>query len=444
MKNRRQGKHRNSHRTVGKGSRHGKKAKRWPAWKIMTLSILGLLVVIAVGLGLYINRLLGGLNYEDESLKLATTVDVTTDPFGFVMPPPEEGDNPVIIITDDSKETVPASDGVPTEVDKDPSFVYVPVDPDQQASSGQGSTDQVSSDPESTDTTTKNTTTTTETTVPPQTLPAEEIEKIVEDIRENYEAPYPVPQGDVVNILLIGVDSRNDSIYGRSDTMILASINHDEDKLVLSSFLRDTLAYVPGYGYTKLGHANAYGGPNLLMRTIRENFKINVDKYALVNFNSMAELVNGLGGINVSVTAAELRHIPNGIRDHGGDYKGTKKVLLTGEQTVAYARIRKIGTDFARTSRQRTVMEAMLSKLRSQSPGGLLSFIDRAFPLVTTNIPKGEILSLAAQAPTVFGYPLRQFRLPIDGSYVDKYHYEPNMLVIDYPRNLKALHDAIY
>ena len=434
-----------------------RKKTRWPAWKIAVISVLGLLIAIVAGLALYINHLLDGYNYEEEEvMRLAPTVEVTADDFGFVMPPPVLLDPDYTEGTPDSRtEEQPGTPGDPN----DPEFVYVPVDDsdtggtvsdteppvidsgDTAAGNGSGET---GTDSSSADGTKGNTAATEGTTIPPETLPPEELEKIVQDIKKNYDEPNPQARDGVTNILLIGVDSRSESIYGRSDTMVIATINHDKDKVVLSSLLRDTLAYIPGRGYSKLGHANAFGGPNLLVRTVRENFKIDIHKYALVNFSSMAQLVDSMGGVDIDVTAAELRHIPSGVRDFGSGFSGTKRVTLNGEQTVAYSRIRMIGTDFARTSRQRTVLEAMMTKLRTRNAAGLLSFAEQAFPLVTTNLTKGEFVSLAAQAPSILRYPVNQFRLPIDGSWVDKYHYEPNMLVIDYPRNLRALHDAIY
>ena len=112
--------------------------------------------------------------------------------------------------------------------------------------------------------------------------------------------------GDRVNILLLGVDFLEDG-QQRSDAMMVASIGYDSVRL--ASVLRDTLVDIPGYGEHKLNSAYSYGGPELAMRVVNETYGLNITNYIVVDFSTMVDLVDAVGGVDVEVEDKELEHL---------------------------------------------------------------------------------------------------------------------------------------
>ena len=106
--------------------------------------------------------------------------------------------------------------------------------------------------------------------------------------------------GKITNIALFGLDSRNHDYEGRSDAIMVASVNGKTGKIKLVSIARDTYVNVPGYGETKINHAYAYGGAELAIQTINENFNLDITDYAAVNFDSLADVIDAMGGIDRS------------------------------------------------------------------------------------------------------------------------------------------------
>ncbi|MGN0614025.1 MAG: LCP family protein, partial [Porcipelethomonas sp.] len=249
---------------------------------------------------------------------------------------------------------------------------------------------------------------------------------------------------DVRNILLIGSDSRGEDT-GRSDSMILLSLNSSTDKINMVSLMRDTYVQVPGYGGCKLNAAYAYGGPELLMDTIEENFYIEVDDYISVNFLSFAGIVDAVGGVEVEVNADEAAAInvlldskegvslfgepePSDYLDGAGTYE------LNGKQALCYARLRKVGNaDFERTERQRTVLTGILKNL---GPSSIFSVIGEAIPNVSTNMSKLDMYLLSLRLPFLLGYDIEQLRIPAENTYWDSMIDGQDVLEIDIDANL--------
>ena len=156
---------------------------------------------------------------------------------------------------------------------------------------------------------------------------------------------------DTYNILLIGVDRRDESWVGNSDVMLLVTVNPQKEKIYLTSFMRDLYADIPGIGVQKLNAACANGGAELCVQTIEENYQVQIDNYAMVDFNSMAEIVDSIGGVDIEISEAEMEYINNNIAnqyslagkddpvylDHAGE------VWLNGYQAVVYSRNRSTG-----------------------------------------------------------------------------------------------------
>lgn len=261
---------------------------------------------------------------------------------------------------------------------------------------------------------------------------------------------------DVFNILLIGCDSRSrNDAASRSDSMILLSINQKSHRIILTSIMRDIYLNIPGYGDNRLNAAFAYGGAILLMKTVEQDFRIRVDRYISVDFFTFMDIIDKLGGVNLDVSDAELPVLNNYIKEinrikglpEGDGYllhAGTN-IHLTGKQAVGFSRIRYVGNaDFGRTQRQRTILTQIYAKLKGQSILGLNDILSALLPDVTTNLSKGELLSLMVAAPNDFGYTVEQARVPVDGSYSDAMIRGMDVLQIDFDRNRAEMQKRIY
>lgn len=265
---------------------------------------------------------------------------------------------------------------------------------------------------------------------------------------------------DVTNILLLATDSRGLDA-GRTDTMILLSINEKTGKIVLCSFMRDILAAFPEFpqnvvygntGYDKLTHAHAYGGAELTMAVLKETFNINVSYYAKVNFASFVDIIDAVGGIDMHLTVGEVEYINSMYKDpdikewidNGGETKPLEKKEgvhhLNGAHALAHARNRDIGADYARTDRQRQIIDTLIKKAASLSLTELNSAVTTILPMVTTNMPKAMVTGLIKSAPTMLGYDVESLRLPQPGMYTE----ESYNFILDLPKNCAVLYEKIY
>lgn len=190
------------------------------------------------------------------------------------------------------------------------------------------------------------------------------------------------------NIVLFGIDD-TDGYNGRSDCIIIFSINESTKNVKMTSIYRDTYVEVPEHGYTKINHAYAYGGATLAISTINRNLDLNITEYATINFQVVKDLVDEVGGVKISVTSAEATQIP------GITKAGTQ--TLNGEQALAYGRIRKIDTDYQRTERMRTVINAVFNKVKKMSVTEMNNLADKILPEVHTNIKKSEITEVMTE-----------------------------------------------
>ncbi|WP_334100032.1 LCP family protein [Anaerotignum faecicola] len=199
----------------------------------------------------------------------------------------------------------------------------------------------------------------------------------------------------VINIALYGVDSRNHDYNGRSDVVMVASVNTKTGQVKLVSIARDTYVAIPGYNNTRINHAFSYGGPELAIRTLNENFGLDVTDYVAVNFDSLAEVIDAMGGVEVDVTEAERRQI-NAYLLSGEPLYETGYITLNGPQAVSYSRIRKIDNDDMRTSRQREVLASLFEKAKEINPLEYPSYVRKFAPMVQTSLSNDELLKLAS------------------------------------------------
>lgn len=199
----------------------------------------------------------------------------------------------------------------------------------------------------------------------------------------------------IMNIALYGIDSRNHDYQGRSDAILIASINSKTGQIKLISIARDTYVPVPGYYDTKINHAYAYGGPELAIQTLNENFDMDITDYVTVNFDSLAEVIDEMGGVMVDVTEAERQQV-NAYLLSGEPLRETGYVNLTGPQAVSYSRIRKIDSDTMRASRQREVLASLFEKAKEINPLEYPAYVRKFAPMVETSLSNEEILKIAS------------------------------------------------
>lgn len=285
-------------------------------------------------------------------------------------------------------------------------------------------------------------------------LTDEELAALDERLADYYDAEPITNDGNVYNVLLIGVDRRDRSWAGNSDTMILMSVNYEKKQISMISLMRDTYVNIPGIGMRKLNAAHANGAGPLLVETVTQNYKIQVDRYASVDFESMTDIVDKMGGIELAFTEKEAESANGNIGEmcslrgwNAEDYllPGGGTYQCSGIQAVAYARIRHVGhADYQRTERQRTVLTKIIEKLNTLSVTELYDFAQAVLPLVTHNIPESEMWTMLAKAPALFQYDLVKDRIPYDNMYNVIYVNRQDMLVPDWETTIQKLKETLY
>ena len=230
---------------------------------------------------------------------------------------------------------------------------------------------------------------------------------------------------DIINILLIGQDTRTREERSRTDTLILVTVNKPAKTITLTSFMRDMYVQIPGYKDNRINVAYILGGTNLLESTLRRNFGVYVDGNIIVDFYGFMDIVNMMGGIDIELSAAEAKYMNENFSwdvDDGEDdnWNLTEGVNhLTGSQALSYARMRYVGnSDWERTERQRTVVSKLIEKAKSLSVSELNLLLQHALPMITTDIEDAELLSYALELfPMLPELEVNTLRIPKDGTY---------------------------
>lgn len=265
----------------------------------------------------------------------------------------------------------------------------------------------------------------------------------------------PMKEDGVTNILLIGNDSRVNGEDGRSDAMILVSISNQTKTIYMTSLLRDIYVEIPGHESNRLNAAYAFGGPELLLKTIKQNLDIEVNRYVQVNFQAFANLIDAVGGVDLELTNEEVQLVNAYLNEYNmlenrpidTDYLPTDAsglLHLNGPQALAYSRNRYIGSDFGRTERQRKILEAVFHQLPSSMLTNSGELIDGILPNLTTNISKSECYSLSLDAPKLLTYELVQASIPIAGSYQSATIRKMSVLQVDFEKNKEFIRTHIY
>lgn len=227
---------------------------------------------------------------------------------------------------------------------------------------------------------------------------------------------------NVLNILLVGQDKRPGQKRQRSDAMILCTINFDAKTLTLTSLMRDLWVYIPDHYNQRLNVPYKIGGFPLLNETLDYNFGVSADYNVEVDFTGFREVIDMVGGIDVELTASEASYLNKVGNKEFKDHTvwTLKKGMnhLDGTQALAYARIRKIDSDFARTNRQRTVINLLLEKARGMDATSLYNMAKAILPMLNTDIKTSQVLEIILDVVPIIG-ELRVIsqRVPMDNQY---------------------------
>lgn len=234
---------------------------------------------------------------------------------------------------------------------------------------------------------------------------------------------YTKEYNDVVNIVFFGLDEKVDDIQ-RSDAIMIGTLDPINNKIKITSLMRDSYVNIPDYGYDKLNHAYAYGGPELSIRTINKNFDLNITDYVSVDFSKLENIIDAMGGIDMEMSETELEHVNNyldivytaaGKTPKHVHFEENGKVHMTGYEALGYTRIRgTLGGDFDRTERQRKVMNEIFNNISNSGIGKLAITMNKLLPYVETSLSNSEILSLGTQVLSMNNTQLEQARFPRD------------------------------
>ncbi len=274
-------------------------------------------------------------------------------------------------------------------------------------------------------------------------------------VNENFKDAVELNFNDgVFNILLIGTDEREGVGGSRSDSMILVSINEDTKEITLTSFLRDTYVSIKGHENNRLNAAYAFGGTDLLKDTIQNNFKIPIDRYVKVDFFSFMEIVDIIGGIDMELTEKEvdvlndyLGEVNTILGEEGSDRidGGAGIYHLNGKQTLAYSRNRRdVDGDFSRTNRQRKILVAIKDKVKECNLIQLYDMFNTALPYITTDMTKGEFLTLLMDFTNYLNADINTNHVPYDGTFENVNINKMAVLSVDFKKNIDYLKRDIY
>lgn len=256
---------------------------------------------------------------------------------------------------------------------------------------------------------------------------------------------------NIQNIALFGVDAEQGDV-GRSDSIMILTIDKNNNKVKLTSIMRDSYVNIIGRSKDKLNHAYAYGGAQLAMQTLNNNFDLNIKDFASVNFSGLQKIIDILGGVEVTITQDEIPHMANYVNSINSFTKEKAETIktpgtynLNGTQALAYTRIRYTeGNDYKRTERQRTVLTQVFEKIKQTSVTEWPSLLNEILPLVETSMDTSEILGLGNSIIKMGNVQVEQERFPLDedceGTMIDGVYY----LQFDEEATVVSIHDYIF
>ena len=264
-----------------------------------------------------------------------------------------------------------------------------------------------------------------------------------------------VSDEDIYNVLLVGVDRRDKSWNGNSDSMILTSVNMADNRVSMVSLMRDTYVDIPEVGYHKLNYAYAYGGGPLLCETVTNTYGIEVDRYAAVDFFDLIDIIDIIGGVSLEISPEEAEVANGYILDmcnlmgiDGYEHQIPSEggfVRCDGVQAVGFVRNRYVGnSDYERTERQRYLISQLIAEVKQMSVAQMTEKMTAILENVTTNIPETEIWSMIPELPEMLNYEFEMDRVPYDNMYDVIYEDGQDMLVPYWDETLEKLQEFIY
>ncbi len=256
---------------------------------------------------------------------------------------------------------------------------------------------------------------------------------------------------NVINILIAGEEGIFDD-RGRTDAILIGTLNLDTNSIKLTSLMRDMYVQIPGYSDNKLNAAYHSGGMPLLVETIETNFDLKIDGYVLVNFDSFEYIIDRIGGVTIKLSQAEADYLntTNYISEeyNRNVYAGT--ITLNGNQALGYARVRYVPNgnqsgDFGRTQRHRILLTAIYNKMMSKSLTDILGLLPEMLGLVTTNLTRTQCIEYVTALVNMGGAELETLRLPVEGAYkITSIRGMSVVLPQTITKNVIALHDFIF
>lgn len=262
---------------------------------------------------------------------------------------------------------------------------------------------------------------------------------------------------DHINVLLLGTDERASNDLGdfgselsenaRADACMLLSLDVKNHTAHIVSLERAIGVPIEGVGEDWLTHVFTYGGPEAMLKTVREQFGIEVYRYVRVNVGVAADLIDAIGGVDITLTETEAAALNGEIYTNSTTKHRVTPGLnhLDGFDAIAYARQRFIDSDFHRVQRQRNVLQAAIDETKDLSLKQLDHLLDVALPMVQTNLTKSDIAGLIPKAPAFFGVKLKQMTLPLSGMYGKKLTDDGrSLMMLDREEATRILHEFCY
>ena len=269
-----------------------------------------------------------------------------------------------------------------------------------------------------------------------------------------------------LNVLLLGADLRVPGEPCRTDTMMICSVNRESGEIKLTSIMRDTAVQIKGRT-VRINSAYFFGGAELAMRTVNQYFGMNIQYYAFVDFAGFAAIAEKLGGVEMNITEGEMGQINHNVKEQywlqikhkkmeyaaaEAEYYATElktygqNIHLNGMQTLGYARIRKLDSDYERARRQRKVLNTLLVKMKGTSLSNIMSLVYGSLDSFQTNLPLNTIVELGTLVLNREGFEgAEEMRLPVQGTYKEERRNDEAMLYdMSVEENTKELHRFIY
>ncbi len=265
------------------------------------------------------------------------------------------------------------------------------------------------------------------------------------------------PKDKVLNVLLIGCDSRTDDLRGRTDSMIMLTINETRKKILITSIMRDIYCYIPEVDqYNRVNAAYAFGGTSLLVKTIEHNFGIKTDRHVVINFEIFKDFINDIGGLEMKIEANEYNVMMDEVfRWSINEGKRTEEelsylknggtILLDGKEALGYARIRHTaGGDFRRTLRQRKVLMQTFEQFKEYPIRNTFLLLEKYLPRVKTSFTQAELISYIFNFTSYLEYEIETWRIPEDGTWQYINVGGRSMVGVNFEENLRIWNQKVY